>query len=43
VAVAAHSTILLTLMNAVLVTALEDADWFGTGEMRTFLLRWHAQ
>lgn len=46
IAVAAHSTILLTLMNAVLTTspdAPEDANWFGTGEMRTFLLRWRAQ
>jgi hypothetical protein len=46
IAVAAHSTILLTLMNAVLLTspdAPEDANWFGTGELRTFLLRWESQ
>ena len=45
--VAAHSTILATLMNSVLVVAGDDSgsarSWFGTGEMRTFLLRWKAQ
>ena len=47
IVVAAHSTILLTLLNAVLVitgdTAEADTSWFSTGEMRTYLLRWEAQ
>lgn len=42
IAVAAHSCILLAILNAV-VSRCEDADsasqqWFGTGEMRTVLL-----
>jgi len=44
--VAAHSTILASLMNSVLTVdeASEEGrrstSWFGTGEMRTFILQW---
>jgi broad specificity phosphatase PhoE len=39
IAVAAHSSFLLTLFNAVLKTSTEEeATWFGTGEMRTVRL-----
>jgi broad specificity phosphatase PhoE len=41
VVVAAHSMLLATLLNAVLVVESDDdAAWFGTAEMRTFLLEW---
>ena len=41
VVVAAHSAFLLTLLNAVLeVENDDDASWFDTGEMRTFILEW---
>ena len=41
VVVAAHSAFLLTLLNAVIeVEVDDDASWFDTGEMRTFVLEW---
>ena len=47
VVVASHSMFLATLLNAVLEVAgdnaEEDAAWFGTGEMRTFLLEWQSR
>ena len=42
--VAAHSAFLLTLLNAVLeVEVDDDASWFDTGEMRTFVLEWKSK
>ena len=44
VVVAAHSAFLLTLLNAVLeVEVDDDASWFDTGEMRTFVLEWKSK
>lgn len=42
IVIAAHSTILAALMNSVLVVPIDSskhAAWFGTGEMRTFLIK----
>jgi broad specificity phosphatase PhoE len=49
VVVAAHSTILATLMNSVVGVegpadeVKADTEWFGTGEMRSFLVSWEPQ
>jgi glucosyl-3-phosphoglycerate phosphatase len=47
IVVAAHSTILFSLMNAVVIAQGENADydisWFGTGEMRSFYVQWESQ
>ena len=45
IVVAAHSAFLATLLNAVLIVTgnSEAASWFGTGEMRTFIITWEKQ
>lgn len=47
IVVAAHSTLLFSLMNAVLLVKGDEAEydisWFGTGEMRSFHMEWESQ